>query len=157
MRSYGQFCAVARALDLVGDRWTLLLVRELLLRPSRFTDLLDGLPGVPRNLLADRLRALRADGLVISRDGRYRLTVRGEALRPVVRALAMFGAPEITRGAQGDAVRARWIDTAVDARYAGDPAVRVVRADDAEVVLDFNGQELRGAPEELMRQLADGA
>lgn len=157
MRSYGQLCAVARALDLIGDRWTLLIVRELLLRPNRFTDLLDGLPGVPRNLLAARLRALIADGLVTLGDAGYVLTQRGEQLRPVIRSLALFGAPEIARGAQGDAVRGRWIATAVDARFAGDPGVQVVEAGDEQVVLDVHGEELRGTPEAIMRRLAEAA
>ena len=69
MRSYRQYCAVARALDLVGDRWTLLVVRELLIRgPSRYTDLRDGLPGIATNLLADRLRELD--------DAEHRASVR---------------------------------------------------------------------------------
>lgn len=157
MKSYRQLCAVARALDLVGDRWTLLVVRELLLRPSRFGELVDGLPGVPRNLLAERLRALADDGLVTVEDRRYALTPRGEALAPVIRALAMFGAPEVRRGAQGDAVRGRWIATAVDARFAEDPDVRVLAADDDEVAVDVHGTEIRGTPEDVMRQLAEGA
>ena len=65
MRTYGQFCAVARALDLVGDRWTLLIVRELLLQgPCRFTDLKNGLPGIATNLLSERLKELEAAGLI---------------------------------------------------------------------------------------------
>jgi DNA-binding HxlR family transcriptional regulator len=157
MKRYGQFCAVARALDRIGDRWTLLIVRELLLRPSRFTDLLDGLPGIPRNLLADRLRALAGDGLVANDAGRYTLTERGLELRPAIRALAMFGATELMTGPDGDAVRGRWIATAVDARFADDPEVRVLRADDDEVVLDVHGDELRGRPEDVMRRLARDA
>ena len=65
MRSYGQYCSVAKALDVVGDRWTLLIVRELLLQgPCRYTDLKNGLPGIATNLLSDRLRELEAAGLV---------------------------------------------------------------------------------------------
>ena len=59
MRSYNQFCPAARALDLVGDRWTLLVVRELLFGPKRYTDLQEGLPGIGPTLLAERLRSLR--------------------------------------------------------------------------------------------------
>ncbi len=157
MKRYGQFCAVARALDLVGDRWTLLIVRELLLRPCRFTDLLDGLPGVPRNLLAGRLRTLVDDGQVEHQAGSYALTGRGLELRPAIRALALFGAPELTRGPEGDAVRGRWIGPAVDARFADDPDVAIRSADDAEVVLDVHGSELRGPPEEVMKRLAQDA
>ena len=68
MRSYGQYCALARALDVVGDRWTLLVVRELLARDCRYSDLREGLPGIATNLLADRLRHLEAAGLVESYD-----------------------------------------------------------------------------------------
>src|SRR3954453_11339680 len=63
-RRYGQYCSLAYALDVVGERWTLLIVRDLLLGPKRFTDLLDGLPGIGRNLLAARLRHLEAEGVV---------------------------------------------------------------------------------------------
>ena len=67
MRTYGQYCSVAKALDVVGDRWTLLIVRELLLQgPCRYTDLKSGLPGIATNLLADRLRELER-GLVRAR------------------------------------------------------------------------------------------
>ena len=72
MRSYGQYCALAKALDLVGDRWTLLVVRELLVRPCRYSELQDGLTGIATNLLAERLRQLESVG-VISRDGRWPL------------------------------------------------------------------------------------
>ena len=64
MRSYRQFCALARTLDVVGERWTLLVLRELLLGPRRFRDLLDGLPGIGANLLTARLRHLEAEGLI---------------------------------------------------------------------------------------------
>lgn len=63
-----QYCALARALDVAGDRWTLLIVRELVPGPRRFTDLLDGLPGVSRNLLTERLRDLDRDGIVARQD-----------------------------------------------------------------------------------------
>src|SRR5687768_3268395 len=63
VKSYGQFCGLARALDHVGDRWTLLIVRELLIEPRRYSQIRDALPGVATNLLADRLRSLEADGL----------------------------------------------------------------------------------------------
>ena len=59
MRSYDQFCALARALDVVGDRWTLLIIRELFARDSRYSDLRDALPGIATNLLAERLRQLQ--------------------------------------------------------------------------------------------------
>src|ERR671927_484865 len=64
LRSYGQYCGIARALDLVGERWALLVLRELVLGPKRFTDLREGLPGIGRNILAARLRELESAGVV---------------------------------------------------------------------------------------------
>src|SRR2546423_10330659 len=89
MRSYSQYCSLAKALDIVGERWTLLIVRELLLRgPSRYTDIRDGLPGIATNLLAERLRDLEKAGLLSREDAPppvattlFRLTPRGEQLR----------------------------------------------------------------------------
>ncbi len=97
-RTYGDRCGVARALDLVGERWALLVVRELLLGPKRFTDLRAGLPHVGPDVLAQRLRDLEQSGLV--RRGTlpapagsriYELTERGRDLEPVVLALGRFG------------------------------------------------------------------
>jgi DNA-binding HxlR family transcriptional regulator len=89
---------VARALDVVGERWTLLVVRELLFGPKRFSDLVRGLPGMSQNVLSQRLRELAASGLVERRrmgppvSGQvYELTARGAALRPVVVELARWG------------------------------------------------------------------
>src|SRR2546426_11032364 len=101
MRSYGQFCGLAKSLDVIGDRWTLLIVRELLIRgPSRYTDLRIGLPGIPTNLLADQLRDMDEAGLLrrdmspapaaAAVDG---LTQRGEALETVIAALGRWAAP----------------------------------------------------------------
>ncbi|WP_433663874.1 winged helix-turn-helix transcriptional regulator [Nocardia sp. CA-128927] len=86
MSGYGQFCAVARALDVLGERWTLLIVRELLLGASSFGDLCRGLPRIPRATLSARLRTLRAAGIVDD----YHLTEAGAALAPVVRELARW-------------------------------------------------------------------
>jgi DNA-binding HxlR family transcriptional regulator len=97
-RTYGDRCGVARALDIVGERWALLVVRELLLGPKRFTDLRAGLPHVGPDVLAQRLRELEQSGIV--RRGTlpppagsriYELTVRGRELEPVVLALGRFG------------------------------------------------------------------
>jgi DNA-binding HxlR family transcriptional regulator len=101
-RSYGQACTLARTLDVVGERWTLLLVRELMLGPKRFTDLLAGVPGMGRNLLAERLRRLEAEGLV--RRGQlpppaasrvYELTGTGRALGPALAELGRWGAERL--------------------------------------------------------------
>src|ERR1700749_5290866 len=113
MRSYDEYCSVAKALDLVGARWTPLVVRELLLRgPSRYTDLRNGLPGVATNLLADRLRELEAAGLVAREEAPppiattlFRLTERGAGLKPGLDELMWWGLPLMTEQREEDAVR----------------------------------------------------
>ena len=98
-RSYDQYCAIARGLDVIGDRWTLLLVRDLLLGPKRYKDLLSGLPGIGTNLLADRLKELEAAGLVErtvlpppAGSAVYQLTETGQGLETVMTALGRWGA-----------------------------------------------------------------
>jgi DNA-binding HxlR family transcriptional regulator len=98
MRSYGDRCGVSRALDLVGDRWALLVVRELLLGPKRFTDLRVGLPNIGPDVLSQRLRELEVAGVVRRRtlpppagSRVYELTERGQELEPVVLALGRWG------------------------------------------------------------------
>jgi DNA-binding HxlR family transcriptional regulator len=97
-RTYGDVCGVARALDLVGERWTLMIVRELLLSPKRFTDLRAGLPHVGPDVLTQRLKDMDAAGLVRRRTlpppaaaKVYELTALGRRLEPVVMALGDFG------------------------------------------------------------------
>ncbi|MDX3239823.1 helix-turn-helix domain-containing protein [Streptomyces sp. ME03-5709C] len=114
-RSYDQYCAVARALDTVGERWTLLIVRELLAGPRRYTDLHADLPGVSTDVLASRLKEMERDGLVTRRrlapPGAayvYELTRRGSALLGVLAALAEWGAEELRDPRPTDAVRAHW-------------------------------------------------
>ena len=92
-RSYRDSCGIARALDVVGERWALLVVRELLLAPQRFAELRHALPGVSSNVLADRLRELDGHG-VLRRDptlGHYELTDRGRGLEPILVALGDWG------------------------------------------------------------------
>ena len=91
MSGYGQFCAVARALDVVGERWTLLIVREMLFGPVTFGDIRRGIPRIPPATLSSRLRSLRTAGLVEVSDRRYQLTDSGLTLAPVVRELARWG------------------------------------------------------------------
>jgi DNA-binding HxlR family transcriptional regulator len=116
VRSYGQYCALARALDVVGDRWTLLIIRELFARDSRYSDLRDALPGIATNLLADRLRQLQAEGVIESYEAPppvratvYRLTPRGRELAPALRGLVAWGAPLLATGQAGDAFRTHWL------------------------------------------------
>lgn len=122
MRSYEQFCSVARALDIVGDRWSLLIVRELLTQgPCRFTDLKSGLPTIATNLLSGRLRELESAGIIERQPmpppiaaTLLALTPRGAALAPVIQALGQWGATEMARGQGTDAFRHHWL--AVPAR-----------------------------------------
>jgi DNA-binding HxlR family transcriptional regulator len=110
-RSYGPYCPVARTLELVGERWTLLIVRELLVGPMRFTDLHGALEGIPRNLLADRLRDLEVHGVVTRRQlpppaarTVYDLTDSGRELLPVVGALARWGLTHLPPPEAGEPV-----------------------------------------------------
>ena len=124
MRSYDQYCSLARALDIIGDRWTLLVVRELLVRPCRYAELQAGLPGIATNLLADRLRQLEDAG-VVSRDaqGRYELTEWGHQLAVPVRELARWGARLMERKADADAFRGQWFALPAAMMFGGtDPA-----------------------------------
>lgn len=98
MAGYGQYCPVAQALEIVGDRWTLLIIRDMLTGTQHFNDLLRGLPGLSRGLLAKRLRQLEAAGVVEKRTmaaGRrttaYHLTEAGRALEGVIDALLVWG------------------------------------------------------------------
>lgn len=114
-RSYDQYCSAARALDAVGDRWTLLIVRELLAGPRRYTDLHADLPGVSTDVLASRLKDMERDGLLGRRrlppPGAayvYELTARGRQLLPVLQALGAWGQAELGERRPTDAVRAHW-------------------------------------------------
>lgn len=129
MRSYNQFCALARTLDVLGERWTLLLIRELLLGPRRFTDLLSGLPGIAPNLLSDRLRALEAQG-VISRATLpppagarvYELTERGRRLQPALLELARWGMDPIQPPQADEHRQPGWYAIALQAAFRADLA-----------------------------------
>src|SRR6476661_31064 len=101
MRSYDDPCGIARALDAVGERWSLLVVRELVLGPKRFTDLQHGLPGVSTDILAARLRGLEEAGVVRraalpppAAAKVYELTDRGRELEPVLHALGRWGSAQ---------------------------------------------------------------
>ncbi|CAA9401053.1 MAG: Transcriptional regulator, HxlR family [uncultured Rubrobacteraceae bacterium] len=115
-RSYDQHCTVARALDVVGERWTLLLVRELLTGPKRFKDLLGGLPGIGTNLLAARLKALEEHGVVRrgtlpppAGSGVYELTELGRSLETVVVALSRWGSRFVEEPRDEDECRPAWV------------------------------------------------
>lgn len=114
-RTYDQYCALARALEVVGERWTLLIVRELLLGPKRYKDLLDGLPGIATNLLVERLRDLEQARVLRRRtlappagSTVYELTELGRELEPAVLALGRWGASFLGPPRPGDAFRPGW-------------------------------------------------
>jgi DNA-binding HxlR family transcriptional regulator len=92
VRTYAQYCPIVRAVEVLGDRWTLLIVRDMLIGASRFNELSRGLPGLSRALLSRRLRQLATAGLVTRNGDGYSLTAAGQALRPLVFGLADWGA-----------------------------------------------------------------
>lgn len=131
-RSYDQLCGIATALDVVGDRWTALVVRDLLLGPLRFSDLVDGLPGVGTNTLTARLKHLEASGVVHrrllplpDRGTVYELTPYGRELEPVLLALGRWGTKSMGRLPADVATRSRWLVAAMLAFH--DESRRVAR------------------------------
>jgi DNA-binding HxlR family transcriptional regulator len=120
MKSYGQYCGLARGLDVIGDRWVLLIVRELLTGGRRYGELVHGLPGIATNLLADRLRTMQANGLVTkTEDDRYQLTERGEGLREVVFSIVRWAAPLVGRMADDETYRSHWIAHPIASLFPG--------------------------------------
>jgi len=123
-RSYRQHCAVAKALDVIGERWTLLMVRELLLGPRRYKDLLTGLPGIGTNLLAERLRELEDCGLIGRRtlpppagSTVYELTALGQGLQPALLELGRWGAQFLGGPSSSDTLRPVWYVVSIIATF----------------------------------------
>ena len=119
-RSYDQLCGIAAALDVIGDRWAPLIVRDLLLGPLRFGDLADGLPGIGTNTLAARLKHLEAAGVVQrrlvplpDRGMVYELTAYGRELEPILLALGRWGTRSMGRLSSDAVSRSRWLVTAM--------------------------------------------
>jgi DNA-binding HxlR family transcriptional regulator len=159
VRSYRQYCSLAKALELVGDRWTLLIVRELLLRGAlRYTDLQAGLPGIATNLLADRLRDLEQAGIVRREPAPppvattlFHLTPRGETLGPAVLALGRWGEPLIVEHDDGDSFCTHWLSLQAKLHLADqapeDPPVAIeVRAGDEPLTIEAVDGALRTRP-----------
>ncbi|HEX2102237.1 MAG TPA: helix-turn-helix domain-containing protein [Solirubrobacteraceae bacterium] len=114
-RPYRQYCALARALEVAGDRWTLLIIRELAPGPRRFSDLIDGLPGISRPLLTERLRGLERDGVVARRElpppaarQVYELTGDGRDLVGAIGPLIAWGARRLGDRDPTESFRPRW-------------------------------------------------
>lgn len=184
MRSYGQYCALARTLDVIGERWTLLIVRELFAHDARYSDLRDALPGIATNLLAQRLRHLQEHGIIETHEAPapvratvYRLTGRGRDLGPALRALAAWGAPLLAD--QGDdEFRPHWmalglptffdgVDVAdlapleVVARTGQDPATLTIGEDGVRMEVGGsaspNAVTVEGAPQQVVAFLTGSA
>jgi len=152
VRTYNQYCSVAKALDVVGDRWTLLIIRELLLRDGcRYTDLQHGLPGVATNLLSERLRELESNELVRREFAPppvattlYSLTEAGRELEPVLRALGRWGARFMPEPTGEEVFRSHWLVFPVSQFLQDDdpgspPATIEVRTGDQPAVMEVGG------------------
>jgi DNA-binding HxlR family transcriptional regulator len=159
-RNYGQYCGLARALDFVGDRWNLLIVRQLLLAPARYRELLDGLPGVATNLLTDRLRDLEAAGVVerrLAEDSNaiaYALTPWGAELREPIEGLIRWSAPLMVRGPDGDRFRAEWLVVALPALFGG--RVAAGRSSTVGIAVDGGVVQVRSTRSGIDVSLHDG-
>jgi DNA-binding HxlR family transcriptional regulator len=143
VKTYGQYCALAKALDHVGDRWTLLIVRELLIGPRRYSQIRAALPGIATNLLADRLRTLESDE-VVSRtpEGTYELTGFGRGLEDAVQGLVRWGGHWMGERDPRDTFQPDWLVVALRALLPRATGARVeLRVDGGAI--SFDGDEIR--------------
>jgi DNA-binding HxlR family transcriptional regulator len=150
---------MAKALDVIGDRWTLLIVRELLaLGPARYTDLQRGLPGIATNLLVTRLRELEAAGIVARDEAPppapatlFRLTERGKGLEPVIAALGRWGAPLMGEYRADEEVRSHWLALPLrlylrDRQPSRRPVTIEVRTGEQPMLVETVDGEIRARP-----------
>ena len=142
-KSYGQFCGLARSLDRIGDRWTLLIVRELLLGDRTFRELEDALTGISPSLLTKRLSELADDGLLARNDAprrsksvEYRLTDAGRSLERVIVELIRWGSRWMLGGPGDDRIDPKWAPLALRALLEGQPSRR------GRIHLDIDGVEV---------------
>jgi DNA-binding HxlR family transcriptional regulator len=169
-RTYGQYCPIAAGLDLIGDRWTLLMLRELSMGDRRFTDLRAALPGIAPNLLTERLRSLQAIGLIEAVElpppaarSVYSLTKEGRRIEPVLRSVARFGAAYLS-GEPSETMDAQRVAYALLAPWRRRPDAKiqarltVTRADErddtVDLVLDLDGMQVEapaGKPDVTLR------
>jgi DNA-binding HxlR family transcriptional regulator len=152
-RSYAQLCGIATALDVIGDRWAPLIVRDLLLGPLRFGDLAEGLPGIGTNTLTDRLKHLEAAG-VVERGTVYELTEYGRELEPILLALGRWGTKSMGRLPGEVVTRSRWLVAAMlafhNSRGVARPTTWELRLSDGVFTVRAEGTSLTvaaGAPE----------
>lgn len=153
MRSYRQWCGLACALDVVGERWTLLVIRELFDGPKRYTDLLDGVPGISTDVLAARLRDLEEAGVIGRRQlpppagsKVYELTELGEGLAPAMTGLLRWGMQLLGERDEDQAFRPHWLATGLRGLLRPD------RARDVTLEIDFD----LGQGEIVRVRVADG-
>ncbi|HEV7465082.1 MAG TPA: helix-turn-helix domain-containing protein [Candidatus Dormibacteraeota bacterium] len=132
VRSYGQYCGLARAMDMVGERWALLVIRDLVVGPKRFSDLHRGLPRIPTNILTTRLRQLEGDGVIARRllprpssAVVYELTDYGRDLEEIVMRLGRWGARSLTEPASGEIVTAASLVVALRSTFCAEAARRL--------------------------------
>ncbi len=160
-RSYAQLCGIATALDVIGDRWTPLVVRDLLLGPLRFGDLAEGLPGIGTNTLTARLKHLESTGVIRrrllpapDRGTVYELTAYGRELEPILMALGRWGTKSMGRLPREISSRSRWLVAAMlafhdESRRIARPATWELRLTDGPFTVHAEGASLTiaaGAP-----------
>ena len=153
-RSYGQYCGVTTAVELIGERWALLIVRDLLVGPRRYTDLKQGLPKIPTNILSTRLKELQEGGVVrrvpLMNCGLvYELTPYGRQLEPVVLALGRWGFAQMGDPAPEDVVTADSLTMALRTAFRADASASLPPADyevhvaDVALRVQVDGERLR--------------
>jgi DNA-binding HxlR family transcriptional regulator len=155
-KSYDQYCPVAHALDLIGERWSMLIVKNLMHGPKRYTDLVEYLPGIGTNILAARLKALEECGVIAKRklpppaaSRVYELTDYGRRLKPVMRELALWGARSLGPPTDADELFEGWLANAVDTMlgpYATEGTIEFRVGD--EVATLAGGAAVPGAADE---------
>ena len=174
-KRYDSYCPVAHALGLVGERWALLVVLELLSGPKRYTDLADQLPGIGTNILAGRLRDLEAGGIVTKRtlpppaaSRVYELTEYGRALRPVIRELALWGARSLGPPTHEEELFPGWLVNVLDTVLSpvapagrfefrvGDETASLVDGEAVEGSIEDPDVVVQGAPGGVYRLFVEG-
>ncbi|MDY0908279.1 helix-turn-helix domain-containing protein [Microbacterium sp. CFBP9034] len=133
-RSYGQYCGVTSAVELIGERWAMLIVRDLLVGPRRYTDLKQGLPRIPTNILSTRLKELQEGGVVrrvpLMNCGLvYELTPYGRELEPIVLALGRWGFASMGEAGIDDVVTADSLTTTLRTAFRADAAASLPPGD----------------------------
>lgn len=156
-RSFGQFCGLTSAVELIGERWALLIIRDLLVGPRRYTDLKQGLPRIPTNILSTRLKELQDAGVIrrvplAHRGLVYEVTAYGRELEPIVLALGRWGFQALTDPQPGDVVTADSLTMTLRAAFGADAAVALppttydVHLGEVRVRVDVSPAGLRVVP-----------